>query len=115
MAEAVPEAIVMAKKVERNQGVSDITDSFTYEGLIYVYVTLLWDLDTIGGPQEIEARWYNGDRAISRRTLTITLNKPPHYLWFQTRGTALGEGECRVEVYANGVHLGSKSFTVTEK
>jgi hypothetical protein len=76
---------------------------------------LLWDADTVGGQQEIEVKWYNGDRLISRNTRTLSLKKPPHYVWFETRGTALGEGNCRVEVYANGVYLGSKSFTVTEK
>ncbi len=106
--------IVMAKKVERGQGASEITDSFTFEGLIYAYLTFLWDPGTTGGQQELEVKWYNGDRLISRRTQTVTLDKPPYYVWFQTRGTALGEGQCRVEVYANGIFLGSKSFTVSK-
>jgi hypothetical protein len=106
--------IILAKKVDRNFNVSEITDLFTYEGQIYVYTTLVWDVDKAGGRQEFEAKWYNGDRLISRFARTYTLDYNPYYVWFRIRGTALGAGSCRVEIFANGSFLGSKSFTVSE-
>lgn len=107
--------IVMAKSATREKGATQITDSFTFEGKVYAYVALTWDPEKTGGQQEIEARWYNGDRLRSRRTHTATLNKSPHYVWFDTSGAALGTGNCRVEIYARDILLGTKSFTVKEK
>lgn len=108
--------IVMAKEVEKAKGATGISDAFTYEGQIVAYVTLRWEpLTAYGGAQTVEAKWFNGDKEVLRSKHDANLGRPPWYVWLTTRGTALGAGNCRVEIYANGVYLGQKAFTVTEK
>ena len=109
-------SIITAKKVEAGQGPSDISDTFTFEGNIYVFITFVWEPVTQhGGPQRIEARWFNGTKEVSRREHQGNFGPPPHYVWLWTRGTALGAGPCRVEIYANGKYVGQKAFRVVEK
>lgn len=108
--------IVLAKEVDKEKGPSNISDVFTYEGNIYVYTTFRWnDQNTPAGSYNVEAKWFNGDKRISSSELRTYFNRTPHYVWFKTRGTAMGTGKCRVEVYANDIFVGSKSFTVVEK
>ena len=108
--------IVMAKKVVKFEGATEISDTFTYEGQIYAHLTFRWQpVQQEGGEQSIEVRWFNGEREISRRTHNAIFGRPPYYVWFASSGTALGAGKCRVDAYANGKHVGSKSFVVTEK
>lgn len=108
--------IVLAKKVEKDKGASDVSDVFTFEGNIYVYVTFRWEPVTQeGGPHVIEARWFNGSKEISRREYRANFGRPPHFVWLATRGTALGPGQCRVEVYADGKRVGERAFRVVEK
>lgn len=108
--------LVMAKEVDKEKGVKNISDAFTYEGNIYVYATFRWDdLGKPPGQQTVEVRWFNGDKLISTRQRNADFARTPYYVWFWTRGTNLGAGKCRVEVYANGIYVGSKSFSVVEK
>lgn len=108
--------IVMAKKAVKGAGASEISDVFNYEGQIFAYLTFRWDaVDRHGGPQTVEVRWFNGTKEVSRRKHEATFGLPPYYVWFPTSGTALGVGNCRVDAYVNGRHVGTKSFTVNER
>lgn len=108
--------IVMAKNVDKVQGPSGISDVFDFEGQIFAYITFRWEpLTKHGGAQTIEARWFNGEKEIVRRQHQANFGTPPHYVWMSARGTALGAGTCRVDVYANGTFVGQKAFTVVEK
>jgi len=108
--------IVMAKEVEKEKGATNISDVFTYEGNIYAYITLRWDdQDRPLGQYTVEAKWFNGDKLISKNQTNVHLGNTPHYVWLRTRGTNVGSGKCRVEIYANDIYVGSKSFTVVEK
>ena len=107
--------IVTAKNVTREQGATGITDHFTFEEKIFAAAALKWDTDKSGGRQTIEAKWYNGERLVSRTSQTFNMNNPPFYAWFSTLWASLGVGKCRVEMYANDNYIGSKTFTISEK
>lgn len=107
--------IVLAKEVEKEKGPNKISDVFTFEGNIYVYTTFNWDVDRPIGQVKVEAKWFNGDKLVSVGETSGYFASTPHYVWLKTRGTSLGAGKCRVEVYADGVFVGKKSFTVVEK
>jgi hypothetical protein len=108
--------IVTAKKVVKGQGASDITDTFTLEGQVFALLTFKWDdIEKHGGQQTIEARWFNGEKEISRRKHDANFGQSPWQVWFPMNGTALGVGKCRVDAYVNGKYVGTKSFTVVEK
>jgi hypothetical protein len=107
--------IVLAKEVEKEKGPNKISDVFTYEGNIYAYITFNWDVDKPVGPVNVEVKWFNGDKLISVGETSANFVRTPHYIWLKTRGTSLGAGKCRVDVYADGVFVGKKSFIVVEK
>jgi hypothetical protein len=108
--------IVMAKEVDKGKGATHISDVFTYEGNIYVYATFRWDdPDRPAGQYTIKAKWFNSDKLISTGQHAACFARTPHYVWLQTRGTSMGPGKCRVDVYANDIYVGSKSFTVVEE
>lgn len=112
--EAMTASVVTAKAVERGKGASQITDSFTFEGPIYVFAALTWDPNLRGGRKVFEVRWFNEDRLVSTQTSpTVRLQGPPYYVYFSTSGLALGAGNCHVEVYVDGVLLKSKAFAVS--
>ena len=108
--------IVMAKNVEKGKGATDITDTFTFEGQIFVYITFTWDeVERQGGNHEINVKWYSGEKLVSTRTHQALFGRPPYYVWFYTSGTSLGVGKAKVEIYADGVLVGSKAFEVVAK
>jgi hypothetical protein len=113
--EAMNASIVLAKTVERGKGASQISDAFTFEGAIYVFTALTWPPEQRGGTKVFEVRWFNGDRLVSKGTMpAVRLAGPPYYFWFSTSGVALGTGPCHVEVYVDGVLMGSRPFTVSQ-
>lgn len=107
--------IVTAKGVERGKGVTRISDSFTFEGLIFVFATISWDADASVGTKEFEVRWFNGEKLRSKQVRKVNLERSPWYVYFSTTGLALGAGNCRVEVYADSVLLSTRQFQVEER
>ncbi len=107
--------VVTAKNVERGKGVTGISDSFTFEGPIYVFTTLTWDTNTSAGRKVFEVRWFNGETLKFKQAHSVALDRAPWYVYFSTTGIALGAGDCRVEVFADNVLLGTKQFRVREK
>jgi len=107
--------LVTARIVVREGNVRGITDVFSFEGRIFVYATFTWEPGTRLGSQPIEVKWFNGETLISAQKSTVDFTKTPYYVWGSTSGTALGAGECRVEMYVNGKLAGRKDFTVTER
>lgn len=107
--------LVTARKVAKLGEISEISDAFTYEGRIYAHTTLTSLPGAYGGPQFFEVKWFNGDNAVSVQKAEYAVNKSPFYLASSTSGTALGAGKCRVEVYAGGKLIASKSFVITER
>jgi len=106
--------VVTSKAFERGKGASQITDTFTFEGPIFVFAALTWDPNQSGGHRVFEARWFNGDRIVSKQTSpSVRLTKPPYYVYFSASGLALGAGNCHVEIVVDGVLLESKTFTVS--
>jgi hypothetical protein len=114
-ADAMKASVVTSKSVERGRGASQIADSFTFEGSIFVFAALTWDPEKGGGSKVFEARWFNEDRLVSKQTSPpVRLTPPPYFVYFSTSGLALGPGRCHVELYVDGVLLESKKFTVSE-
>jgi hypothetical protein len=108
--------IVIAKEAKLGEGPTGISDKFSFEGKIVVHTTFRWeDINTQGGQQTIEVRWFSGEKLMSSAKNTFRFGKSPYYVWFNTTGTALGVGKAKVEVYADGVFVGSKNFEVVEK
>jgi hypothetical protein len=107
--------LLTAKNVERGKGASGITDSFTFEGSIFVFATITWETSTSLGTKTFEVRWFNGEKLKFKDSQRATLKQPPWFVYFITNGTALGTGDCRVEIYSDNVLLGTRKFRVEEK
>ena len=54
------------------------------------------------------------DRLVMKSGHKFDFTKTPYVVWFRIYSTALGTGNCHVELSANGRPVGSKSFTVVE-
>ena len=108
--------LVMAKKVVHREGPQEITDSFTYEGNIYIFATFRWpEWEKNGGSQTVKVKWFNGERMLFGQRQDVNFGYPPWHVYFLTNGVALGTGKCKVEVYVNDAYVGSKSFSVSEQ
>lgn len=108
--------IVMAKNVEKGKGPTGITDTFTFEGRIFAYATFNWyEVEKQAGIHKIGVKWYSREKLVSVRDLEVVFGRPPHYVWFQSSGTSLGAGKAKVEIYADGTLVGSKTFEIVEK
>ena len=108
--------IVMAKDAERGKGPIGITDTFTLEGKIVAYSTFTWDeVQKEGGYHNITAKWYSGEKLVSSRDYRGSFTRPPYYVWFWTNATTFGPGKAKVEIYADGLLVGTKNFEVVTK
>lgn len=108
--------LITAKNVKKGEGVYDITDSFNFEGRIYIYATFTWpEISKKGGEKTITVKWYNGENLISKKDRLCKMSTPPYYVWFSTKGPALGEGDCKAEIYINERLAGTKLFKVNAK
>lgn len=107
--------LVMARAVPKLGEVREITDTFNFEGRIFVHATLSSKPGVHGGQPAFEVKWYSADKLVSIQKAQYMVGKSPYYLASSTSGMALGAGKARVELLANGVPLASKEFQVTEK
>lgn len=107
--------LVTARAVPKLGEVREITDTFNFEGRIFVHATFSSKPGVNGGQPAIEVKWYSGDKLVSVQKAQPTVGKSPYYIASSTSGTALGAGKGRVELFGNGALLGSKEFQVTEK
>jgi hypothetical protein len=107
--------LVTARAVPKLGEVREITDTFNFEGRIFVHATFSSKPGVNGGQPAIEVKWYSRDKLVSVQKAQPTVGKSPYYLASSTSGTALGAGKGRVELVANGTLLASKEFQVTEK
>lgn len=107
--------LVTAKVVPRLGEVREISDAFTFEGRIYAHATLNSQPGVHGGQPVVEVRWFTGERLVSVQKAQPLVNKSPYYMVSSTSGTALGTGKARVEFFANGKLMATKTFVVSEK
>ena len=112
-AEGWTATIVTAKSVPALGRVTNITDSFTFEGRIFVHATFIGAVEPIPAPRTLQVKWFNGDRMVFERTGQATFNKSPYFMSASTSGTVLGSGPCRVEVYVDGQLIGQRTFAVS--
>jgi hypothetical protein len=107
--------VVTARSVVSSDEVHGITDTFTREGRIYVHAAFTGSDVGSDAPHAVQIKWFNGNTLVFERAGAYVFKRSPYYVYASTSGTALGLGNCRVEVHVDGRMLGSKTFAVTEK
>ncbi|MDB5923312.1 MAG: hypothetical protein JWN13_2248 [Betaproteobacteria bacterium] len=107
--------IVTARAVVSADDVRGITNTFTREGRIYVHAAFTGPASSSAAPHPMQIKWFNGNALVFERAAEHAFSKSPFYVWAGTSGTALGVGNCRVELYADGQLVGMTTFTVTKK
>lgn len=105
--------LVTAKHLVRLGDVQGISDAFTFEGRINAHATFTTLPGKHGGRPNIEFRWFNGERTVAVRNGTQLLARTPYYVANSLSGTALGDGNCRVELHVNGRLVASRNFQVS--
>jgi hypothetical protein len=109
-------SVLLARSASKEDGPSGVSDKFTVEGKIVAYLTVKWDEATVaGGQQNLEVRWFSGDKLVSRQKQELTLSTSPHRVWLSTLAADIGSGAAHVEVYAQDKLIASKAFSVVEK
>jgi hypothetical protein len=107
--------IVTARVVVSADDVRGITDTFTREGRIYIHAAFTGPASDTAASHPMQIKWFNGNTLVFERTAEHAFTKSPYYVWAATSGTALGVGNCRVELYFDGQLVGTRNFTVNEK
>lgn len=117
-------SIVMARDIKKGRwlpGMTDhpdqwpvgITDKFGPDGKVVAYITFKWNgISRAGGMRVVEARWFAGDKLVSIEDSEHIFGEQPYNVWFSIHSAALGAGRARVEIYVDGVFVGSRSFEV---
>ena len=107
--------LITAHSVGTNRAPQGVADYFTYDGKLVAYASFTWtQLDSAWGKQRISFHWFNGDRLIRKYDVDINFGTPPHHVWASSQPTALGAGNCRVELYWNGQKLAERAFKVLD-
>jgi hypothetical protein len=107
--------IVTARVVVSADDVRGITDTFTREGRIYIHAAFTGPASDTAASHPMQIKWFNGNTLVFERTAEHAFTKSPYYVWAATSGTALGVGNCRVELYFDSQLVGTRNFTVNEK
>lgn len=107
--------LVTARDAAPGRGAMGVADFFTLNGKVVAYASFTWtNLDQTWGKNKIEFLWYNGDNLIRKSESEPNFGRPPHHVWSSTYPTALGAGDCRVEVHWRGQRLAQRSFKVID-
>lgn len=105
----------LARSYSKDSGLQGLGDQFTLEGKIVLFAHLNWEpSDWAPGQQVMEVRWFINDKLVrTSRNSKINYQRAPATFWAAPATADLGPGQGRAELYANGVLLGSKPFTIT--
>jgi hypothetical protein len=82
------------------------------ESAIHAQATFSTEGNANAGPVKFEVKWFNGQRRVSVKKIDAVVSTSPHFVAVQSSGNAVGEGDCRVEVHANGKLMASQRFRV---
>ena len=104
--------LVTARAVVKPGDARALSDRFTRRSAIHAQATFTTEGNPQAGPVKFEVKWFNGQRRVSTKKIDAVVGKSPHYVAVQTSGNAVGEGDCRVEVFANGKLMASRRFRV---
>jgi hypothetical protein len=107
--------VVTARSVVSSDEVHGISDTFTREGRIYVHAAFTGPGVGSEEPHSVQIKWFNGNTLVFERAGEYVFKRSPYYVYASTSGTALGLGNCRVELFVDGRLRGTKMFAVTEK
>lgn len=109
-------SLITASEVVKGSPPKGISSTFPLDSRIYAYASITWDdLNSAAGSKRLESKWYKGDKLISNRSMSIYLNSTPFYAWDSLNAVAFGPGDCRVDMYIDGLFVASKRFTVVDK
>lgn len=108
-------SLLLARGASKEDGPSGVAEKFTVEGKILAYLTFKWDSPSLKGTrQEIEVRWLNADKVVSSQKQELVLSESSQHIWQPVLAADIGTGKARVEIYAAGNLIATKSFTVVE-
>jgi hypothetical protein len=106
--------VTMAQDVHRTYGPVKVTDVFPREGLVYAYVTLIFEeADKSMWATPLTYKWYSGNKLIKTKDIKPTLKGTPFHLWTRMKAVDFAQGDARFEVYSKDELLATKAFTVT--
>ncbi|NSL57057.1 hypothetical protein [Uliginosibacterium aquaticum] len=105
----------LARDYSKDAGLQGIADQFTLEGKVVLFANISWEpADWAPGLQHIEVKWFKGNQLIrTQRNTKVEYKRSPGTFWATQTTVGLGEGQWRAEFHANGVLLGSKTFTIS--
>jgi len=104
-------SVLIARNASKEDGPSGVSDKFTVEGKLVAYLTIKWDAtDALPSQQELEVRWFNGDKQVSAQKQIVDLSASPQRVWVSTLAADIGVGKG-----AGKVLIGSKPFSIAEK
>lgn len=104
--------LVTARAVVKPGDARAIADRFTRRSAIHAQASFSTEGDPQAGPVKFEVKWFNGQRRVATQKIDAVVTASPHHVAVQTTGNAVGEGDCRVEVHANGKLMASRRFRV---
>lgn len=104
--------LVTARAVVKPGDARAVADRFTRRSAIHAHATFSTEGNADAGAVKFELKWFNGQRRVSVKKIDAVVTTSPHYVAVQTSGNAVGEGDCRVEIYANGQLMASRRFRV---
>jgi hypothetical protein len=108
-------SLIIAKRASNDLGATGISDRQVFDGKIFVFATFHWaDLTYPAGEQELEFRWYSGEKWVSSYKKIHKFTVAPYYAWASTSVTNIGLGKGRVELYYQGNRIASKDFELFE-
>lgn len=110
--EAWAVTLVTARAVVKPGDARGLSDRFTRRSAIHAQATFSTEGKADAGLVKFEIKWFNGQRRVSVKTINAVVSSSPHFVAVQSSGNAVGEGDCRVEVFANGKRMASQRFRV---
>jgi hypothetical protein len=119
IAEQLPDgfrvSLVTARDAGMGRGPLGVGDRFSLDGKVVAFASFTWtNLDEAWGKRKLEFYWYNGERLIRKGEVEPYFGRSPYHVWGSVLPTALGPGDCRVEVRLHGKMLAERRFKVVD-
>jgi hypothetical protein len=89
------------------------TSEFSLEDSVVCYVYFAWDDATKeAGHHQIEWRWYQDDKLVSRSQKRSNFKRTPHTLWTSRTAGSLGAGHFSVATVIDGAVASTSNFEI---
>lgn len=91
------------------------TSVFSTEDSVFCFVYFQWDDATReAGYHNVEWRWYQDDRLVSKGKKQLHFKRTPYTVWTQRPAGALGVGHFSVATVVDGQVVSTSSFEIRE-